>query len=139
MDERLEKLKNRLSRIKIDSSSILWFIDDDNLTNMFHNQLTELVLNVPNKTFIDASEAIEELEQSNKFPDVIFLDLNMPGISGFDFLEIMKERKYNIPTVILSSSIQKSDIDRSLSYQNVVTYLTKPLKKKTLLLLNNES
>ncbi|MDR9408285.1 MAG: response regulator [Balneolaceae bacterium] len=139
MDDRLEVLTEKLSLLNIDNDSTLWFVDDDELTNVLHTKLTELYLNVKFKTFSDADEALEQLDLSNKHPDVIFLDLNMPGISGFDFLEIMKERKYNIPTVILSSSIQKSDIDRFLTYQNVVTYLTKPLKKKTLLLLSNES
>ncbi|MFD2532925.1 response regulator [Gracilimonas halophila] len=138
MDDRLEKLKQKLSLIKIDRKSILWFIDDDELTNILHSRIMELLLNIHIHTFLDPKEAVEQLEQSNRPPDVIFLDLNMPGISGFDFLDIMKEKNFNIPVVILSSSIQKSDIDRSLLYDNVVTYLNKPLNKKTLTLLTNE-
>lgn len=138
MDDRLEVLKRKLSLVKINNKSRLWFIDDDQLTNVLHSRLTELLLNVNKNTFLDAEDAVEQLEKSNTHPDLIFLDLNMPGISGFDFLDIMKERNFDIPTVVLSSSIQKSDIDKSLSYDNVVTYLTKPLKKETLMMLRNE-
>ena len=138
MNDIFKKIKEKLPLIKINGHSILWFIDDDELTNMFNAKITELVLNVQIKTFLDAKNAVEELEKSNIQPNVIFLDLNMPGISGFDFLEIMEEKNFDIPVVILSSSIQKSDIDKSLTYKNVVTYLTKPLKRDTLMMLSNE-
>jgi CheY-like chemotaxis protein len=62
------------------------------------------------------------------FPDLILLDLNMPGIDGFDVLKRIKETPIikRIPVVILTSS--KEEGDRALSYDiGANSYLVKPV------------
>lgn len=63
--------------------------------------------------------------------DFILLDLKLPKMDGFEFLEIIRadERTRTIPVIILSSSQQARDLDRSRSL-GVSAYLNKPLDKQ---------
>lgn len=60
--------------------------------------------------------------------DFILLDLKLPKMDGFEFLEIIRadERTRTIPVIILSSSQQEKDVNRSRSL-GVSAYLNKPL------------
>jgi CheY-like chemotaxis protein len=64
-------------------------------------------------------------------PAIILLDINMPGINGFEFLELFdrldESIKNNCRIIMLSSSMDKSDYDRSLSNSYVTNYINKPL------------
>jgi CheY-like chemotaxis protein len=135
MTFRLNNLKNRLSQLNLTKTSVIWFIDDDELWNMLNKKLVAINLNMEAKSFLNAKKAVELLESITEYPDVIFLDLMMPEMTGFEFLDALRDKGINVPVVVLSSSIQDSDIDKSLTYENVVTYLTKPLKKENLLSL----
>ena len=85
----------------------------------------------------DALEAIrEKVEQAKEIPDVIFLDINMPGINGWEFLDelrvIQEQTSQKIKVYMVSSSVMESDMIKALSYPEVETYLTKPLSKEML-------
>ncbi|HPM31233.1 MAG TPA: response regulator [Chryseolinea sp.] len=66
-------------------------------------------------------------------PDVIFLDLNMPEIDGFSFLNDFKKlppeilRKCKI--VVLTSSNSAKDREQAFSFENVIQFITKPIKQ----------
>ncbi len=62
-------------------------------------------------------------------PDLIFLDINMPVMNGFEFLaEVQKEKLCpNAKIVMLSSSINPSDKQKSESFPQVIDYIIKPL------------
>jgi CheY-like chemotaxis protein len=70
------------------------------------------------------------------FPEIIFLDLNMPMMDGWGFVEAFKrdfahfEEKTKI--FILSSSINPADIERAKNERNVVDFLAKPLNAENL-------
>lgn len=87
---------------------------------------------------IDALAHLQNLanEQQPNFPDVIFVDINMPEMDGWEFLEeylkISQEVTHKCKLFIMSSSIAKSDIDRAKSYDVVKDYILKPLKSETL-------
>ncbi len=70
------------------------------------------------------------------FPDVIFLDLNMPGKDGFAFLDefesLPDEVKTKVRVVVLSSSISPEDINRASTNPRVLKYINKPLSEKYL-------
>lgn len=74
--------------------------------------------------------------QTDKLPEIIFLDLNMPGKDGFAFLEIFNGLDESIritsKVVVLSSSISPDDINRASSNAYVIRYLNKPLSEKYL-------
>lgn len=70
------------------------------------------------------------LKQNQPLPDLILLDINMPVMDGWDFLNEINQSHMlkNIPVVMLTSSIHEADIQKSKSYQNVIGYITKPLE-----------
>lgn len=77
----------------------------------------------------DGQEALEVLDNIEQQPAIIFLDINMPRMNGHEFLAAYDKRSVKGSSVIvmLTSSEQKEDIDRSRSYKSVKDYLTKPL------------
>jgi CheY-like chemotaxis protein len=87
---------------------------------------------------IEAFEAIETLITSkpSELPDLILLDLDMPIMDGWDFLESYNKIGVNnyksIPIYIVTSSIALEDINKSNNYQDVLGYLVKPLNLETL-------
>lgn len=66
-------------------------------------------------------------------PDVIFLDLNMPNVDGFGFLEGFKNLPQKVSDksriVVLTSSNSQKDRDLAFTYKNVIQFVTKPLKQ----------
>lgn len=75
----------------------------------------------------NGEEALDALKQS--LPDIILLDLNMPRMSGIEFLEILKaddKLKY-IPTVILTTSENRVDLLKCFEI-GIAGYVIKPLK-----------
>jgi CheY-like chemotaxis protein len=70
----------------------------------------------------------ESSEKRGRIPNLILLDLNMPIMNGFEFLEAVKtdSRFKAIPVVILTSSTSKMDMNDSYS-NNVAGYIEKPM------------
>lgn len=73
--------------------------------------------------------AFDGIEAKNKIvhdePKVILLDLVMPGLDGWGVLKWMKERKLNIPTIIVSARDEMEDMKRGILEAD--TYLVKPI------------
>jgi CheY-like chemotaxis protein len=84
---------------------------------------------------LDALEYLNRIiSSSGKLPDVIFIDINMPVMDGWEFLEEYKTLSTrindNIKIYILSSSVDKNDIMRSKEYSSVIEYVVKPVYKE---------
>ena len=77
----------------------------------------------------NGEEALEILKDKSKFPDIILLDLNMPKISGIEFLSILKNNEdlKHIPTIILTTSDNQKDLFECYKI-GVSGYILKPLK-----------
>src|SRR5690606_15881821 len=94
--------------------------------------LTRMMLHKTNPnwlihTFQHPEEALNQLKFQP--PDLIFLDINMPGMDGFEFLRELSALPVDLQVIMLSSSISPADIQRSMEYRHVINYLTKPLKR----------
>ncbi len=77
-----------------------------------------------------ASKALDDINKVN--PDIIFLDIDMPKINGWKFLQIMKENDLRNSVYILTSSTSELDVQKSKNYDNVKDFLIKPLNKDVL-------
>lgn len=105
-------------------------IDDDPISTFVTEKLIHKNIRLPYKifTFDNAREALEEI--SNIEPNYLFLDLNMPEMTGWDFLERFSPKQDNPEIYILSSSVDERDISKASEYKHVKKYLSKPLIKQ---------
>ncbi|MDD7913955.1 response regulator [Polaribacter ponticola] len=104
---------------------------EDNLIEIMKMKRTISLLKL-NHTLQEAKngeEALQILEDKANMPDIILLDLNMPKISGIEFLKIIKanEDLKHIPTIILTTSSNQKDLLEC--YRTGMSgYVLKPLK-----------
>jgi CheY-like chemotaxis protein len=83
--------------------------------------------------FNDGEEAIQFIQSGNKedMPEILLLDINMPIVDGWDFLELFekvpKEKQQMMEILMLSSSINPDDVKRAEANAYVVDYITKPI------------
>jgi CheY-like chemotaxis protein len=84
----------------------------------------------------DALTYLEENQNMSELPQIIFLDLYMPYLSVFEFLEAYNKLpaavKENSKVFIVSSSISNEDITRVCNDPNVVSFHQKPINKEFL-------
>jgi DNA-binding response OmpR family regulator len=119
LDEFVAKIKAELSKVKTIGSSVnvlmgkkvMWVEDDQFLSDLISrklgNQGSRLMYSRTGE------EALKMLE--SEVPDIIILDILLPGISGFDILEKLKsdDKLKNVPVVILSNFSQNNEIERA--------------------------
>ena len=115
---------------------IIGIIDDDTiyhfiLTSIINkNKLAESIL-----SFLDGEEAIQYLTENKmnneKIPDVLFLDVNMPIMDGWMFIEEYARIKTDITkktlVFMLSSSANPIDIERADKISEISNYIIKPI------------
>ncbi len=114
-------------------------VDDNETTSFLNNRLLgRLAVADQVSTFARADEAFEQLwgEQSHEqaaAPDLVFVDLKMPGVSGFEFLELYNALPQPVQDktvmAVLTTSMHGADTARVAQYPNV-EYLTKPLTEE---------
>lgn len=104
-------------------------IDDDPISTFVTEKLILRSIKEPCQffKFQSARTALDEINAIN--PNYLFLDLNMPEMNGWDFLDIFKPESTNPEVYILSSSVDERDISKASSYSIVKEYLSKPLIK----------
>ena len=113
-------------------------VDDNETTSFLNNRLLgRLAVANQVSTFARADEAFEQLwvEQAadGTAPDLVFVDLKMPGVSGFEFLELYNALPQSVQEktvmAVLTTSMHGADTARVAQYPNV-EYLTKPLTEE---------
>ncbi|WP_339810425.1 response regulator [uncultured Imperialibacter sp.] len=90
--------------------------------------------------FKNGAEAIKYMKplitSSDELPDVILLDINMPVMDGWQFLdEFVKIKpliKKKITIYMVSSSIDEADLERAKTYEEVSDFIVKPVKEPDL-------
>jgi len=125
----------------------IMLVDDNENDNFFHEREIK-------KTYLETlviskesgPEALEYLtsmtEKGNIKPILIFLDINMPGMNGWEFLieynKLEKEIQSAIIVVMLTTSDNPETKARALSYASVSDYIAKPLTKEKMELINEK-
>lgn len=119
---------------------------DDNELDNFINQKTIEATYFASKVYVNTSsksafEFLSNLEISGAeaysiFPEVIFIDINMPMIDGFQFIENFKKtfpEKFNsMKIVILTSSVSINDKEKASKISKDIIFLNKPLTQEAL-------
>ena len=112
---------------------------EDNPANLM---LVEQILNThPQVKMLSASDAKIGIALARAhFPDVILMDINLPGISGIEALKILREdpAMMYIPVIALSANAMPSEIMKGLD-AGLFSYLTKPIKINELMLALDEA
>lgn len=132
VDDEIKKLKKIL------------LIDDDEMSNYLNRRILEkmeIVEHIDNVN--DGQAGLEYVadycsrSDFNEFPDIIFLDINMPVIDGFEFLNQLQKIEgidlKKLYVIMLTSSTDPKDIEEAAKYPEIVKgYIKKPLMKEHL-------
>lgn len=116
-------------------------IDDNEADNFIH----ELIISEANCTeqivsVQGGAEALEYLKNNSinslPQPDLAFLDINMPGMNGWEFLEeyakLNDTEKCKLVLVMLTTSLNPDDESRASKIESIKGYINKPLTRETL-------
>lgn len=112
-------------------------IDDSKIDNFVNSKVLELSEKADKiHVFDDARDALDFLQNTQIFPDVIFVDIYMPKMSGFDFLDEFDRLQINagreIRVLLLSSAYDNLEIEKLKKYSWLAGYVIKPLTYETL-------
>jgi CheY-like chemotaxis protein len=114
-------------------------IDDDKITNFIHKRIIKHSdIDVPIKINYNGPEALDYLKKMRSHsedefprPGIIFLDLNMPGMDGWNFIDEYKKlssvKKEKIIIAILTTSLNPDDENTAKKIPEVRMYIKKPL------------
>lgn len=117
-------------------------VDDDAITLMLCKKvITKAEFSSEIDTSNNGEEALKYFEnlkkekEANKVvfePQIIFLDLNMPIMNGWEFLDIFSKSDYytifpEVKVIVLSSTIDPRDIEKAKQYPMVLNFLSKPI------------
>lgn len=120
----------------------VYIVDDDN-TFVFLTKRSIIMENLCEhlSVFSNGQMVLDELKQcidnEAELPDAILLDVNMPEMGGWAFIEAFAELKprvnKNIAIHMVSSSVNKKDVERAGQCEHVSSYTVKPIRSRQLL------
>ena len=115
----------------------IFLVDDQKITNFINKKLIENS-KIKGKIFdfINPLKALKKISQLQ--PSHILLDLNMPQINGWEFLEEMKKNNLKSKVIIVTSSDSPLDRERAKDFEQVVGYNTKPLSEEKIKKIFNQ-
>ncbi|WP_295121923.1 response regulator [uncultured Chitinophaga sp.] len=125
---------------KIDGLECILLVDDDHATNFINSIIIKKAqLDVHVQVVTNGQEALEYLTSTGKFagqtnrvqPGIVFLDINMPAMNGWEFLEeynkLSDEQKAQIVIAMLTTSLNPDDERKANSINDIKGFLSKPL------------
>lgn len=110
-------------------------VDDDEINNFLSNELIRLYQpNVAIDSILYVDEALgylaEKIEHKQSLPDIILVDINMPHLNGWDFMDAFEKMEAeaikNVRVYVYTSSIYYKDLEKVKSYKSVIKLITKP-------------
>ena len=122
----------------MNSVNTILLIDDDETTNYLNHRLLSRMEAAPDiRVVTDGEEALDYLnkafsgEENYARPDLIFVDIKMSGMDGFDFLEeyqkVPAEKKEGMVMLMLTSSASFYDLEKLKQFSDVRRHYSKPL------------
>lgn len=127
-------------------------IDDDPITLMLCKKViikssfsNEIITSQNGEEALSYFNTIKYTNNKNQQipqPQLIFLDLNMPVMGGWEFLDYFNSEEFSefntIKVVVLSSTIDPEDLEKSKQYPMVIDFLSKPISQSMLEYLKNK-
>jgi two-component SAPR family response regulator len=113
-------------------------INDDEIEHFFLDRLAKKTGKIENLIWFSyATDALDYLETADPSKiDVIFLDINMPRMNGFEFLEAAKIKMPDvisqIDVVMFSTSTATEDRNKASKFDEIKSYVCKPMDEETL-------
>ncbi|MCH7414649.1 response regulator [Belliella sp. R4-6] len=102
------------------------FVDDDKIQHMINKKnIIKIKPDLELVFFDDPFSALNWLEIETA--DLLLLDINMPEMSGWEFLELLNQKNIKIDVNMLSSSMDPEDLAKSKEFDLVKGFLIKPL------------
>ena len=116
----------------------IWVVDDDAIYQIIIGKLIQKAgcfsshSSFPNgKEALNVLKKITDDNEANLLPNIILLDINMPIMDGWEFMEEIKELKSNITKhihiYIVSSSISVEDKNKAKTFTDIMGYIPKPI------------
>ncbi len=115
---------------------LIWVIDDDPIfTFLTETQLASRYSHVAIQSFSNGHEAYEALKrcitEDLDLPDLILLDINMPVMDGWEFIEeykaIMGQFAQQVFVFMVSSTIDMNEIELAKNHENIEGFMSKPV------------
>jgi response regulator of citrate/malate metabolism len=117
-------------------------VEDDNVTNFINERIIRgLKITDTIRISNNGDDAINFIrnfasENLQECPEIILLDLNMPGANGFEFINAFKEMRFAnahmVKIIVLTTSVHEHDIKQVIGDKNI-GYINKPLAEEKLL------
>ena len=116
-------------------------IDDDEPTNYLNKKVIKELDCAENVVVAESGEKalafLSGLKEDNSLrPELVFLDINMPAMNGWEFLEkyqnLPAQQRAEIVIVMLTTSLNPSDYEKSKEYESINDFKNKPLAKQDL-------
>jgi len=103
-------------------------IDDDPINNLIcRKKLHKAHQHLSIVEFTLARKGLEYLQQAQIEINLLLLDINMPDLNAWQFLDGLVKASISVPVVIITSSIDQEDMERANNYKMIVGYVIKPV------------
>lgn len=108
-------------------------VDDDSIVQFIHQKLIQKVLpEFPIHSFLNSSEAMDYLLNNdiNSNTYLVFLDINLIPLNAWSWIELLQKNKFSekVEIVMVTSSVDPEDLEKSKKYPEIKAFISKPLK-----------
>jgi len=110
-------------------------VDDDEINNFLSNELITLYqpdVEIESVLYVDEAlkHLAEKINRKQALPDVILVDINMPDLNGWDFMDAFENMDAaaikNVRVYVYTSSIYYKDLEKVKDYKSVIKLISKP-------------
>jgi CheY-like chemotaxis protein len=112
----------------------VFLVDDDEIINHVHSMvISRIDSSVEITLFKSGAQFMNAISRTDSFsfPEMIFLDIRMPELSGFDVLDALtndhRSSLSGTSIYVLSSTLDERDLAKAISYPIVTKFMSKPL------------